>query len=113
MDNKKLWYKFERIAIDFLEDKWFKIINKNFTIRGGEIDIIAIKDNIVSFVEVKGSSKSMDFHNYITKKKIEALKRTAETRIHKNDNDNIWEYKFDLILINSYKVVEFIENFTL
>ena len=31
----------------------YEIIKRNFTVRGGEIDIIAKKDDLIAFVEVK------------------------------------------------------------
>ena len=111
MQNKKLGYKFEKLAKEFLEKQGYKILNTNFTIRWWEIDIIAIKNGIVSFIEVKGSSSNIDFQNYITSWKIKALQKTAETWIYQNDDDNIKEYRFDLILIENWKIVDFIERF--
>jgi len=111
MQRKKLWYKFEKLAEDFLLSKWYKILAKNFTIRWWEIDLIAIKNRVVSFVEVKWSSSNIDFQNYITKWKIKALQKTAEHWIYQNDNESIKEYRFDLILIENWKVVDFLEGF--
>jgi putative endonuclease len=111
MQNKKLGYKFEKLAKEFLEKQWYKILQTNFTIRWWEIDIIAFKDGIVSFVEVKWSSMDIDFQNYITSWKIKALKRAAEHWIYKNDSEKIKEYRFDLILIKDFKVIDFIEGF--
>ena len=43
----------EGIAAKYLEKQGAAIIARNFTVRGGEIDLIAEKDDIVHFVEVK------------------------------------------------------------
>lgn len=43
----------EKIAEKYLVKKGYKIISRNFRIRGGEIDLIVIKDNTVVYVEVK------------------------------------------------------------
>ena len=43
----------ERIAANFLLDKGFIIIETNYTKRIGEIDIVAVKQDILHFVEVK------------------------------------------------------------
>jgi putative endonuclease len=50
--------KGEQSAADFLQKKGYVIIEKNFRIRNGEIDIIAIdkKENTLVFVEVKTRS---------------------------------------------------------
>lgn len=43
----------EEIAAAFLENKGFKILTRNFRIRGGEIDIIAIDHDVLVYIEVK------------------------------------------------------------
>ncbi|MFA6027339.1 MAG: YraN family protein [Patescibacteria group bacterium] len=43
----------EKIAIKYLEQKNFIIIDRNFYTRWGEIDIIAEKDDRLHFIEVK------------------------------------------------------------
>lgn len=43
----------ESIAIEFLKKKGFRLIKRNYTIKGGEIDLIMEKDDIILFVEVK------------------------------------------------------------
>ena len=46
----------EKIAALYLEKKGYKILRRNFRVKGGEIDIIAENDDIISFVEVKSRS---------------------------------------------------------
>ncbi len=43
----------ETAVCKFLKQNGYEILDRNFTIRGGEIDIIAKKDNVIAFVEVK------------------------------------------------------------
>lgn len=43
----------ESVACRYLEKHGYKIIERNFRIRGGEIDIIALKDQTLIFIEVK------------------------------------------------------------
>ena len=43
----------EREAVGFLRKKGYKILKKNYTALGAEIDIIASKDNVTAFIEVK------------------------------------------------------------
>ncbi|MGL5416657.1 MAG: YraN family protein [Clostridium sp.] len=43
----------EDLAKNFLISSGFKILKENFRNRFGEIDFICIKDNIISFIEVK------------------------------------------------------------
>ena len=43
----------EEIALKYLEKKGYQILDRNFLKPYGEIDIIAIKNDILTFVEVK------------------------------------------------------------
>jgi len=43
----------ENRAVEYLEKKGFKIIDRNWRTKYGEIDIIVSKDNFIIFVEVK------------------------------------------------------------
>jgi len=50
----------ERAACDYLVKKGYKIKERNYCIKGGEIDIIAVKDDLLVFVEVKGRTYGYD-----------------------------------------------------
>ena len=43
----------EKKAIEYLKKQKYKILETNYTCKLGEIDIIALKDKIIVFVEVK------------------------------------------------------------
>lgn len=52
--NKTKFGKYgEDLAARFLEKHGYKIIERNFRIRGGEIDIVALEKNTLVIVEVK------------------------------------------------------------
>lgn len=53
MYNKNIGALGEKLAAEFLKKKGYKIIDKNYNTRYGEIDIVATKDNCVAFIEVK------------------------------------------------------------
>lgn len=46
----------EDCAANYLERRGYRIIARNYRIRSAEIDIIAERDNVVAFVEVKTRS---------------------------------------------------------
>lgn len=48
----------EDYASSYLVELGYKILERNFRTRFGEIDIIAEKDDIIAFVEVKTRSKN-------------------------------------------------------
>lgn len=51
--------KGEEEAIKYLQNEGYKIIEKNFICKQGEIDIIALKDEEIIFIEVK-TRKSLE-----------------------------------------------------
>lgn len=59
MDSKKIGNLGEKVAINYLKKKDYQILDKNYSpkwISGpirGEIDIVAKRENIISFIEVK------------------------------------------------------------
>lgn len=77
----------EEKACSFLYDNGFSIIEQNFYSRFGEIDIIATKNNVLHFVEVKSAQDySLAIQN-ITKSKINKLIKTANVYMKKNGFD--------------------------
>ena len=71
----------EEKACSFLYDNGFIIIEQNFYSRFGEIDIIAVKNEVLHFVEVKsGSDYELAIQNI--------------TKFYKKNRTNIW-YFFD------------------
>lgn len=53
MDNIKLGKIGEETAAEILRSKGYKILQRNYRCSMGEVDIIAAKGTLVSFVEVK------------------------------------------------------------
>ena len=80
MDNKEIKKLGENFAADYLLANGYRIIERNFTCKAGEIDIIAYKDGAVSIVEVK-TKQNYNFERTclaINGKKQKKLHRTAE-----------------------------------
>ena len=113
----------ESIATKFLTSKSFSIIERNYRKKWGEIDVIAEKDGILHFVEVKTvSRKKEDFgdtsqyspEENVHPQKIKRLYRTIETYLlEKKRTAGKWQ--FDVIGIfldveNKKAVVRFTEN---
>lgn len=70
----------ENFAVELLQSKGYKIIDRNFTSRFGEIDIIAEVDQTLVFVEVKArwSPKFGSPEEAVTPQKIWKIKKTAD-----------------------------------
>ncbi|HET7099176.1 MAG TPA: YraN family protein [Patescibacteria group bacterium] len=70
----------ETYASDFLVKNGYKVIDRNFHSRFGEIDIIALKDGYLVFVEVKArfSLKYGLPEEAVTPTKLFKIKKTGE-----------------------------------
>ncbi len=89
----------EAESAKYLRKKRYKIIAMNYKTRFGEIDIIAENKGCIIFVEVK-LRKSADFaeaHEFVTAKKQERIRTTAEIWLSQNDTDKC--VRFDVIEI--------------
>lgn len=70
----------EDFAVRLLKDKGYSVIDRNFKSKFGEIDIIALKDGILIFVEVK-ARWSMKFgkpEDAVTPSKLWKIGKTGE-----------------------------------
>lgn len=64
----------EEKACKWLEAKGFKILARNYCTQFGEIDIIALRDNLLHFIEVKTfAADSLSPRYAITTKKLEKI----------------------------------------
>lgn len=88
LKNKGLGSDGEEIACDYLANRGFLILERNFICKGGEIDIVAEKDGAIHFVEVKTRSlKSLESSlEAITQKKQKRVRRAAEIWLSKARN---------------------------
>lgn len=70
----------ESIAAAYLQKKGYRLIARNFTIRGGELDLIATHQNTLVFIEVKTRSGTQfgTAEEAITPWKLRALIKTAQ-----------------------------------
>jgi len=78
----------ERVA-NLLEKAGFKILARNWRTRVCEIDIVAGKNKIIYFVEVKfrSSEKQGSGLEYITPKKLKQMHFAAEIWVQENNWD--------------------------
>ncbi len=98
------------MACGFLYDKGFIVIERNFYSRFGEIDIIAVKEEVLHFVEVKSGEDYESAIQNITRSKLSKIIKTAQIYMNKNSID--CDFTFDAIIITSEKIWH-VENITL
>lgn len=97
--NSKIGRLGEDLASRFLEDNGFKIIDRNFRTRYGEIDLIASNSHEILFLEVK--TRSSNLYGYpeqaVDKKKINHLLLAARLYLKIKNLSNFW--RLDIISI--------------
>ena len=91
--------KGEDRACMFLIDKGYEILQRNYRYRRSEIDIIAMKGNLIAFVEVKYRSKNNfgDPEISVNEKKEQQVLIGAENYLFEKDWNG--EVRFDIISI--------------
>lgn len=118
MSNRLTGSRGEDIACDFLKKNGYKILERNYLIRGGEIDIVAMDGQYLVFVEVKARWS----HEYglpsesMTPWKIKSLLKTAQfylLKIKWGDGP----YRLDFVSVDfandpDNPEIELIENIT-
>ncbi|MFA6192273.1 MAG: YraN family protein [Sulfurimonas sp.] len=100
----------EESACRFLYEKGFAVVERNFYSRFGEIDIIAVKDKVLHFVEVKSGEEYESAIYNITRSKLSKIIKTAQIYMSKNSLD--CDFTFDAIVVTPYKIWH-VENITL
>jgi putative endonuclease len=114
MNRKSLGQEGELIAERFLKSKGYKIIDRNFNTRWGELDIVAQQGAEIAFVEVR-TRTSADFmkpEESVNFTKQEHLKKAAQMWLAKHHPVEPPPCRFDVIsvLIEADKKPE-IEHF--
>jgi putative endonuclease len=89
----------EQLAADFLVQKGFEIVKRNYRYKHSEIDLIIRKANWLIFVEVKTRS-SYDFgypEEFVDYKKVRKILEGADHYTYKND----WEgnVRYDIVSV--------------
>lgn len=92
----------EDLAVEYLNNKGYKIIKRNFIYgRIGEIDIVAKDGDTVVFVEVR-SRKSKEYGSpleSVTPKKQRVLRKVADGYYYINKLDDVTS-RFDIVAID-------------
>ena len=104
--TKNIGDQAESIAEKFLIDKKIKIIERNYRIKAGEIDLIADDKGTITFIEVK-YRKSSNFgqpFETVTHTKQQKIIRTAQSYLQKHPKLANKACRFDVISIHNQDV---------
>jgi putative endonuclease len=113
--TKSLGNQGEALAVDFLKQSGYNILELNWTTGHKEIDIIAQLEDIYIFIEVKTRSSNRMGHpeESISPKKIEAVTEAARIYLYDKTYKDI---RFDVIAIllqkdNATEIMHFKDAF--
>ncbi|MDD6101797.1 MAG: YraN family protein [Clostridiales bacterium] len=101
----------EDMACKFLRDNGYTIIRRNYYIKGGEADIIALDNDTLCFIEVKMrlNAKFGTSFSQITKTKIKRLIHVARYFLYTNRQFENYNVRFDVVGIDGDNI-ELIKN---
>ena len=97
-------------ACEFLREKGYLIIERNFYSRFGEVDIIASKDEVLHFIEVKSGLDYESAIQNITPSKLNKFIKTVNVYLKKNALDV--DFMIDAVVVTP-KEIQLVENITL
>ncbi len=103
----------EHAVVTWLTEHGYAVLARNFRSPFGEIDIVAQKNEVISFVEVKKRlSNYFNLSSVITPKKQRKLAKTANSYRVRNPNDAV-AYRFDVALVeteHNRTIITYIEH---
>jgi putative endonuclease len=93
----------EERAAAFLRDEGYEILEKNFRSRRGEVDIVAVRDDVVAFVEVKSWSSwsAAELEYAIGMSKQRRIRRTAEIYLQGRRDLHGHHLRFDVVFVSA------------
>lgn len=102
--------KSEDLAANYLLNLGYVIVERNFSSKFGEIDIVAKKAEVYHFVEVKATMSEYEIEYRIDAQKMEKLLKTIQIYLSKHSIDA--PYQLDGLFVKDDKF-KLIENITL
>jgi putative endonuclease len=107
VSSVKIGNQAELAVAEELINRGYEILELNWRTKFAEIDILAKKDKTIYFVEVKyrHTESAGDGFDYITKQKLQHMKRAAEAWVLANN----WHGEYQLLAAavgNEYKSLD-------
>lgn len=111
-DKQKIGEEGENVASNYLEKQGFVVLERNYTKKWGEIDIVGSKDNKLYFFEVKSTSVahetipggSRETGEYRPEDnmhpwKLRRLSRTIQTYLLEKHVPESMDWQFDVLIV--------------
>lgn len=101
----------EQLAADYLADHGWRIVQKNFRGGRGEVDIVAVQDNVISFVEVKSWSTlpPESLEHGISQAKLKKIVGASREFLARNPVFDSFRARYDVVFVTPERI-EHISN---
>lgn len=100
----------EQSAARYLTRQGFDVLEERFKTKHGEIDLIALKDNQLIFVEVKARKTYEDAVEAVTPKTRQRIESAALYFLQLNPSYNECDMRFDIIVVNPPFSIHHLDN---
>ena len=106
LNKRQIGNEYESLACEYLEQEGLQILVRNYRVKIGEIDIIALDEEELVFIEVK-YRKNTDFGGAgyaIPRKKQQIIRRVAQWYMNQFHIHPDSFCRFDAVLIDGMEV---------
>jgi len=106
----------EHNVAQYLESKGYSVLERNYRKKWGEIDIVAKKEGIMIFVEVKANKKEIagfEPESRVSPEKLRRLNRVIQTYLasKKYSEDQDWQIDIVALTVDKDRGVAKIKHF--
>ncbi len=112
LNKRQVGNEYEAIAAEYLKKKGYRILEKNYYTPFGELDIIADKDGILCYIEIKYRS-SKKYGNPLEAVDFRKQRRISKSAMYHYMTHGAKQKKacrFDVIGINAEHQITHVEN---
>lgn len=102
--SREIGNEAEEFAAQYLKSIGYVIITRNYTIRGGEVDLIALEEECLIFIEVRMRKDGTATETISERKKASLIKTATHYRTEHQDER---EFRFDLLTYNGNSIEHF------
>lgn len=99
MNTRTIGGHAEKIAADHLKQRGYRILARNFRVKSGEIDLVALYKGCVCFVEVKSRKTYATPQEAVSRLKQRKLTRLAQAYLQKYYGSVDVRCRFDVVAI--------------
>lgn len=113
-NRRKTGAAYEQLAAEYLEQKGYRILERNYYTRTGEIDLIARDGRYLVFVEVKYRKDARDGHplEAVDSRKQGRIRRAAQVYLHARKLPLDTPCRFDVVGILGEEVTHVEDGFS-